>query len=418
MNDVTDIILPESLSTTALEETHDRVAAERFDLPVPLRDLVRPGEIRADLLPWLAWALSTDLWDDSWPVEKKRFVVAQWFDLHRYKGTEWGITRAIEIMGGRVVRIVTPPQRMAYDRGMTEAERSAWLALLPQLRVYPYAPRNETPGPVLQWSHRRRVAWSRAAWNSSLTLERYRRLARLHDPADGSFQDLSYREVRRQAAFGTVVDYDEIVLPAEDNRTWHWGRRAWSRGVWGRSSINERVFRHRIERQYQFARGQLQDRSIRPSLDPITVAPELVSEAGTGPRAAMFFGRRAWRSVTWRNEAWRRVYERTYLHDPTRLVSIRRGRTFWGHARYGMAPHTAEITVDVSCRRAGAYRRLWYGGFWMPTDRAKLDRVRQAVAVSMALHDRILIQSKTHKIVTFGDRQLLSGRRFGDRIPV
>lgn len=51
------------------------------------------------LLPWLAWALSVDEWDDDWPQEQQRAAVLEAADLHRKKGTPWAVLRALAVHG-------------------------------------------------------------------------------------------------------------------------------------------------------------------------------------------------------------------------------------------------------------------------------------------------------------------------------
>ncbi len=51
------------------------------------------------LLPWLAWALSVDEWDDAWTEGRKRAAVLQAVQLHRKKGTPWAVLRALEVHG-------------------------------------------------------------------------------------------------------------------------------------------------------------------------------------------------------------------------------------------------------------------------------------------------------------------------------
>lgn len=51
------------------------------------------------LLPWLAWVLSVDEWDESWPEARKRQAVLQSVQLHRKKGTPWAVLRALDVHG-------------------------------------------------------------------------------------------------------------------------------------------------------------------------------------------------------------------------------------------------------------------------------------------------------------------------------
>lgn len=409
-------ILPNN--STAWEKVIEQASGERWaqlDVDV-IRRFKDPAACPEHLLNFLAFELSIDIWNDAWPVEVKRSVIADWYNLHRYKGTEYGVRRHVQIAGGRVVKIVTAPQRALYDQGLTPAERQAWLDLMPQLRIYPYYARGLINGPIMAWHGRRRIAWSRNAWNATIVRERYRRFARLYEPRTGEQTDLSYTQIVRSTFLGQAVEFDQLVLPPENNGAFYLGHKAWTRSAWGRPNIAERTFRFAIDRPYEFSRAQVQDRTVRPGFDPVTVNPEHVYERGTGPHVAMFWGNRRWASLTGRNTAWRRVYERTYLHDRARSVPIRHGRAFWGHMRYGIKPYTAEVTVDVGRKLAGRYQRSWYGGFWQRKNTDKLDGVLAAVRSAKALRDKILVQSKTRRPLTFADRPRFGEFAFGDKV--
>lgn len=49
------------------------------------------------LLPWLAWALSVDVWDDGWPETVKRQAIADSPDYHRIKGTTQAVLSALAL---------------------------------------------------------------------------------------------------------------------------------------------------------------------------------------------------------------------------------------------------------------------------------------------------------------------------------
>lgn len=94
----------------ALEETGRRV----IDLPV-LAGFLDPETCPEALLPWLAWSLSVDEWDDQWPVDRKRAVTAASIDVHRHKGTVWAIRRALAAAGFGEAQIVERFGRQDYD---------------------------------------------------------------------------------------------------------------------------------------------------------------------------------------------------------------------------------------------------------------------------------------------------------------
>lgn len=71
-------------------------------LPIPLRDLWNPHTCPENLLPWLAWSLSIDGWDATWPIAVRRAVVANSIAVHRRKGTVQAVRSAIAAFGANM----------------------------------------------------------------------------------------------------------------------------------------------------------------------------------------------------------------------------------------------------------------------------------------------------------------------------
>lgn len=53
----------------------------------------------AALLPWLAWALSVDHWDEAWPEVTRRQAIADSPDYHRRKGTRAAVEQLLALPG-------------------------------------------------------------------------------------------------------------------------------------------------------------------------------------------------------------------------------------------------------------------------------------------------------------------------------
>lgn len=53
----------------------------------------------AALLPWLAWALSVDVWDDAWAEPVKRQAIADSPYYHRIKGSVRAVLSALALAG-------------------------------------------------------------------------------------------------------------------------------------------------------------------------------------------------------------------------------------------------------------------------------------------------------------------------------
>lgn len=94
---MTNSLLPPNASK--LERDIEKQFSSSLELPVQIKELWDPFLCPLSLLPWLAWANSVDQWEDSWPEEIKRQVVANAFEVHRYKGTPFAVQRALNSLG-------------------------------------------------------------------------------------------------------------------------------------------------------------------------------------------------------------------------------------------------------------------------------------------------------------------------------
>lgn len=85
--------------STPLEKAASHAMAEFMALPVPLRDLWNPDRCPVNMLPYLAWALSVDRWDEAWSASTKRRVIKASFFVHQHKGTLGALRRVVEPLG-------------------------------------------------------------------------------------------------------------------------------------------------------------------------------------------------------------------------------------------------------------------------------------------------------------------------------
>lgn len=93
----TDLLPP---SSTPLERAIDRSAAARFAaLPAVVASLWNAQTCPPAILPWLAWAMSVDEWNEQWGIDKKRAVIAESRLIHQQKGTVAAIRRALTAIG-------------------------------------------------------------------------------------------------------------------------------------------------------------------------------------------------------------------------------------------------------------------------------------------------------------------------------
>lgn len=89
-------------NATAFERALELATARIADIDANLRKLWNPDLCPADLLPWLAWALSLDSWSSSWPDAVKRERVRRALEIARRKGTTQSVRTVVESFGGQV----------------------------------------------------------------------------------------------------------------------------------------------------------------------------------------------------------------------------------------------------------------------------------------------------------------------------
>ena len=82
-----------------LERLAAQALAQIERVPVPIRDLISPTRCPVALLPYLAWAMSVDRWEEAWPEATKRQVIASSYYVHAHKGTIGSLRRVVEPLG-------------------------------------------------------------------------------------------------------------------------------------------------------------------------------------------------------------------------------------------------------------------------------------------------------------------------------
>lgn len=142
----------------ALSEAFAEAARLPFDSFDQLWD---PARAPAAVLPALARAAGVVLWRADWPEAKKRQVIAQTIALKRRRGTHEAFNTYLRMVDIELVRLRAPPQTLYPRARKTTAERQAWAAQFPELRIH-YIRRRHTPFGVLTagrpWGRRGRSA--------------------------------------------------------------------------------------------------------------------------------------------------------------------------------------------------------------------------------------------------------------------
>ena len=85
-------------NATPQERAVSETLSRTDTINVPIRALWRPYDCPERLLPWLAWALSVDEWDEQWSEAQKRNAIDASVYLHRHKGTPAAVQRAVDLI--------------------------------------------------------------------------------------------------------------------------------------------------------------------------------------------------------------------------------------------------------------------------------------------------------------------------------
>ena len=105
-------------SATELERYLSATSGRLNQLPVVLDSLWDPHRCPTQFLPWLAWAVSIDIWpSNSDPVEEasqRREMISRNAFVHKHKGTRAAIQQALNAFTGTSIRLTewweeTPP---------------------------------------------------------------------------------------------------------------------------------------------------------------------------------------------------------------------------------------------------------------------------------------------------------------------
>lgn len=401
MSEATTLLPP---NATPLEKAVSLAGAARRPVPADLiRAVWNADTCPEDLLGWLAHTLSVDIWDDAWPPDKKRYVIKRALPLHEIKGTEAALREYVQLAGYRVTRVVTPPQGIFASRGMDAAQHKAWLASLPEIRLYTLRPRGRGNN-VASYAGGTRPVRAMIA-GSGLPGSAVGAVA-------GDPFDLIY-STRREAVLiesgvTTVLGVDgrksreieSFYLPAKPGPT------TAASGVNGRcagryaghgfaaSDATRTDYVASIRRAGDLSWWNL----ARHGRQPVDAQPAPGKTFGRD-RVSAFAGRCAGRVFATRGDNDRLIYESWRLAARGTVPALAQVVSFAGHARTSIAPKTAEVTVDM--RRAATVgwtfanlpRAIRFASRGAPR---VLDPLKRAITASQRASDRVLIDTQAN----------------------
>lgn len=382
-------------NATPLERALEQTLAQATLASDPAEAIVpayRPQAIPERLLPWLAWAFDVPLWPAE-PAERRGIVSGSW-RLHRLRGTLGGLKSIAHYAGAEVIQAITPPAKSYVGPALTRAQRNAFVARYPQLRIYRHRTQGQRIGlhcgdPLGRWLPVQTDALVRIAPRAYL----YK---------DGTETELTVLERKTETRTATAQSstVTEVSIPGAA------GRLSFVARFPGYLTVTEaarRFYRLRLRQTYQDSRETLRKHIALPGLAPIDIHPDAIAQTGqaTGVHAGQFVARSMLAST-----AGDRLYQRLYLFDPDVEV-IRRSATLNLNAgRLGMPAHHAELALRVPGQRHKLATGSFVRGHLLACEHARLKHSLQALRQMARASDRISINTAIERPALAGQSVL------------
>lgn len=385
-------LIPSSIhdeSTLALDRQGDRLQA------LPLAGLlVYLVDVAAeDVLTHLAWQFRifhTVAWRNAGNIDARRGLIKSAWRRHRLKGTLAGFKMAAADAGCEVVHAVSPPAKIYPSPALTVAERNAFVARYPQLRIYRYRTAGiQTgimPGDCLGL---------RFPVQSDAVLRINPRAVLVKGGVETELNVLERTVVSstRVAESATVT---EVVIPGAAGRLSF--ACAWPRFLTV-TDAPRRFYRMTIGTAYREESATVRKIAVDPGLLPISIRPDTIAE--TGVAAGIFSSRFVcgqFRPSTARD----RIYQRFYLFDPEIDVEQRKAISHLNAGRFGMPRHHAELALIVPGRVLPQAAGRFVRGFTVAMPKTRLADCLEAMRDMSRASDRISLSLSAKQPITSG----------------
>jgi phage tail P2-like protein len=409
-----------------------------------IRDQWDPYAIRYMNLPYLAWAMGVNLWEEDWDETFRRWWVANQWELKSQRGSLLGTKRFVEAVGGKVVKAIVPPSKFFPTTSYTDADRAAYVARFPQLRLYPFVGRVQLPylcfpAKILIGAPPNQTKKFTKNGNFTGPLRKFYPTAQ---DAGGNYTrtaTLWDRGIETQLTFRTVTDfnakygvttYDEVMLPARLNNHYYMGEdgkyllpkghptRQNKYGIFLGADDGTLARMIRIPRDGRLNLSQAKAiyQTIVPGGQLINLYPDYVAEIHPTAKTRLFGGVGKVKQFMQGKYlpptcSWQFLYERWYILDRDRAPDYRKGWTYMGVARLGIPRYSAVLKIEMF----GVWRP-WFlriGGFMRGCTRAPdtsaIDKLRRAVTASMAIRDTVGIDTKVKRVISTNDSLPIDG---------
>jgi len=362
-----------------------------FDIPIWKVLVQHTPTTEPEMLEYLASELDlleTEAWQRAQSDAERRSIIDRAHERHRTRGTDAGLIREAAEAGGQVRRIIAPPNKTYLSTTATVAERNAWLSRHPEIRLYP----RRLPG-------KKEVAMLGSDFvgacfiGKSTALFRSRlRVTLVKDGVETELESPSWEIASNESEAVT-----EILIPSKRGFASFLGVGA-IRHVAATDASLRRIVLRNVEK-YCEKQATLSLRTLTPSLTPIDIDGEMISEVRNAVPGATFCGGIPRFAAKLYAEL--AQYRRIKLFDPTVPVVKARAASHLGYSRLTMPPHCAEVEVVLNGHRNPKLGRF-VGQAVVNGDRKPFQRLISNMALAKRKSDSIAVTTKIFKPVRAG----------------
>lgn len=370
-----------------------------FNIPVWKALVQHIPTTEPEMLEYLAAEmelLETAAWQAATTDKQRRYLIEQAHTRHRTRGTNAGLRREAAEAGGEVRRIIAPPNKFFASAAPTPAERNAWLANMPEIRIYS----RREPGQAGAVAFARRMFPGYRCFSvRSDALERSRlKVTLVQNGVETPLETWDVELASRQR-----LAVNRIVIPGKAGSRAFIGRMFAGRSWPMLSDASTRQIILEDVAYYSEPTATRHLRTVQPGLTPIDADGEIIAERHPASPGASF-ARRMFPGAGYfvlPSRAYRHNYRRIKLHDPSAPVTRARAASHVGVTRLGMPPHHAHIEVALFGKRNPAFGRF-AGQPVVTGDRQPLQRLLANLRLTKRESDVLTLSTKIFKPLQAG----------------
>jgi phage tail P2-like protein len=418
-----------------------------------VKDQWDPYAIRYSNLPYLAWAMGVNLWENDWDETFRRWWAANQWELKSQRGSLLGIKRFVQAVGCEVVHAIVPPAKCYPVHSYTAADRAAYVARFPQLRLYPYVARAQLPWLCFCSNFEVGIPGideKRVFNKNGCFLGPQLKLYPTSGNAGGRYTRTAVywdRGIETPLTFRTVVDetsqygatiFDEVTVPARHNNHYYIDQRGkWplpkghvrSQNVHGvflgaLDDTAARIIRVPRDGTLELIQAKAQYQTITVNGSLVNAYPDHVAETHLSSNRKLYGGTRLIKQFLANkylppSDAWEFMYELWYIWDPSRAPDYRKAGVYIGKARLGIQRYTAELKIAAygQWHPWFVYGNGYLSGHLRPADTRVTDKLRRAVTAAMAMRDTVRIDTRVKRVISTNDSLPCDGNfRVGEYI--